>query len=501
MPDADVRVGGRYRLGRKLAAGGMGAVWEGWDERLHRTIAIKRLHLQPWMSDEERNVGVQRAMREARITARLHHPNVVQVFDIVDDQDRPCLIMEYVPSRSLQEIIRDGGPLPPADAVRIGALVAAGLAAAHAAGVVHRDVKPGNVLIGADGAVKVTDFGISRAFGDSTVTSTGLVIGTPAYLAPEVARGAAPTFATDVYALGATLYMMVEGKPPFGSDENPMAVLHRVASGEWDPPQRSGALSPLITRMMALDPNARPSMSEVASALQQLHSAVPGTADTTQIMRGATAPVPPVSPAAPLPLAPATTTQVRKRRNRSLLLPLLTLVLVLVLGAVVSYVLLSGSGDNGGPTTAATNTPGRTTQPAQRTRSSAKNSVTENSATQTSAVTTAPAANPPAGRGSPTASELAAAVTEYFQLVPDDLDAGWNRLTPHFQHTRAVDRQTYDSYWNSVDHVDVSNVQGIPPDGASADLVYYYTDGRVVPQHTTFRLVRRGGILKIDAES
>ncbi len=210
-------------------------------------VAVKRLHLQTWFTKAERDVAVQRAMREARITARLQHPNAVRVFDVVDDRGSPCLIMEYVPSRSLQQVVDANGPLPPAEVARIGTQVAAALAAAHRAGIVHRDVKPGNVLMADDGSAKITDFGISHAFDDSTLTSTGMVTGTPAYLAPEVARGAASDFASDVYSLGATLYMAVEGRPPVGAGEtNPIAVLHRVASGEWEPPTRSGPLTPML---------------------------------------------------------------------------------------------------------------------------------------------------------------------------------------------------------------------------------------------------------------
>ena len=492
MPDVD-RVGGRYRLGRKLASGGMGAVWEGWDLRLHRTIAIKRLHLQPWLSDAERNVGVQRAMREARITARLQHPNVVQVFDVVEDEDAPCLIMEYVPSSSLHDIIRDRGPLPPLEVARIGAQVAAGLAAAHAAGVVHRDVKPGNVLIVHDGSAKVSDFGISRAFGDATVTSAGLLVGTPAYLAPELARGAPPSFASDVYGLGATLYMAAEGKPPFGTDDNPMAVLHRVASGQWDPPERSGVLTPLLSRMMAVDPHARPAMPDVVAALRQMLTVAPAGENTTQVIREPTAPL------APLPHQPApTTTQLRRRRNRSLLLPLLILVLVLALGGTAAWLLLSGNSNNGTPAAGQTNGVRHTGGPVQH-RSSEHVSTTPNppptSPSQRSTSTTRPAS------GSATAQQLADAVSEYFQLVPNNLDAAWNRLTPNFQNTRAGGRGNFDRYWNTVESVDVLNVSGLPPNGAVATLLYHYKDGRDVTDRTTFTLVRQGGVLKIDTES
>ncbi|MGH8860226.1 MAG: serine/threonine-protein kinase, partial [Jatrophihabitantaceae bacterium] len=275
MPDADSRIGGRYRLVRQLATGGMGTVWEGWDERLQRPIAIKRLQLQPGLSRRDAEVASQRVMREARLTARLHHPNAVQVFDVVDDDNHPCLIMQYVPSRSLHDIVRDSGPLAPPEVARIGTQVAAALAAAHRAGIVHRDVKPGNVLIAEDGTAKITDFGISHAFDDASLTSTGMVTGTPAYLAPEVARGAASDFASDVYSLGSTLYMAVEGRPPFGTDPNPMAVLHRVASGRPQPPTRSGALAPMLHAMMSPDPAGRPSMVDIANALPDLHPITP----------------------------------------------------------------------------------------------------------------------------------------------------------------------------------------------------------------------------------
>jgi serine/threonine protein kinase len=490
VPDADVRVGGRYRLDRKLASGGMGAVWEAYDERLHRTIALKRLHLQPWLSEAERGVGVQRALREARITARLHHPNVVQVYDVVDDPDSPCLVMEYVPSRSLNDIVHDSGPLSPDEAARIGAQVAAGLAAAHAAGVVHRDVKPGNVLITGDGTAKVTDFGISHAFDDITLTATGLLVGTPAYLAPEVARGAAPDFASDVYSLGATLYMAMEGRAPFGTDDNPMALLHRVASGQWDPPTRAGVLSPLLTRMMALDPRTRPTMTDVSTELTERRPAAAAApaASTTQVLPVRTSPPPPVAGAG------------GKRRRPGLWLPLLVLLLVLAVGGIASWALLSDSGSGGGPG-ATGPTVGTTDPPARTNGSSQDNSGSDNSGHNGGPGSNEGNSGQGDAAGAPTAEELAAAITEYFQIVPSDLETGWDRLTSEFQQTRAGGWDAYQSYWNTVDHVDASNVVGTAPDRASADLVYYYTDGRVVPQHTTFTLVRQGGVLKIDSES
>ena len=188
----------RYRLVRQLGAGGMGVVWEARDERLHRQVAVKQLRHQPGLTEAETDVVVQRAMREARINARLEHPYAVSVFDVVEHEGSPCIVMELVPSMPLSEVMRELGALAPTEAARTGSQVAAALAVAHGLGIVHRDVKPGNVLIGDDGTARICDFGISRSFGDTALTMTGMITGTPAYLAPEVARGQEASFASDV---------------------------------------------------------------------------------------------------------------------------------------------------------------------------------------------------------------------------------------------------------------------------------------------------------------
>ena len=180
-------------------------------------------------------------MREGRIAGRLRHPNAIAVHDVVEHEGRPCLVMEYLRSESLGAVIAARGTLPPDEVAMIGAQVADALAEAHAAGIVHRDVKPDNVLITADGTAKITDFGVSRAAGDATVTATGFMAGTPAYLAPEVALGEDADFRSDVFSLGATLYAALEGEPPFGVDENAIAMLHKVAAGEVRPPRHGRA--------------------------------------------------------------------------------------------------------------------------------------------------------------------------------------------------------------------------------------------------------------------
>src|ERR1700712_4821403 len=256
-------IAGRYRLVNRIAVGGMGVVWEGRDELLARRVAVKQLLTQPGLSEADALLARNRVIREARITARLHHPNAVTIYDVVDDGDYPCLIMQFVPSSGLNALLRERGTLLPGQVARIGADLAAALHAAHQVGIVHRDVKPANVLITEDGTAKLTDFGISHAIGDVTLTSTGMVSGTPAYLAPEVARGGESGYAADVFSLGATMYAALEGAPPFGLDTNPMAVLHRVASGQLIPPKQSGPLTPLLLAMMAPNPADRPTMAEV----------------------------------------------------------------------------------------------------------------------------------------------------------------------------------------------------------------------------------------------
>jgi hypothetical protein len=209
-------------------------------------------------------------MREGRIAARLQHPNAVSVYDVVDDNGQPVLVMEYVPSRSLSAVLDEKNCLDPLEVARIGTQIATALTAAHAAGIVHRDIKPGNVLLADDGTVKITDFGISRATGDVTVTATGMLAGTPAYLAPEVAKGENPGPPSDVFSLASTLYAAVEGQPPFGHTDNTLALLHAVAACRTIPPHRAGPLTGLLSQMLRPNPQERPTMAETSKALAAL---------------------------------------------------------------------------------------------------------------------------------------------------------------------------------------------------------------------------------------
>ncbi|WP_043536284.1 serine/threonine-protein kinase [Saccharomonospora cyanea] len=260
---------GRYRLQREIGSGAMGTVWQAVDERLGRQVAVKELLLQPGLDATAAAQARERAQREGRIAARLHHPNAVTVHDVVEHDGLPVLVMEYFPARSLADVLATDGPLSPRAAAAIGAQVAAALAAAHDAGIVHRDVKPANVLLGGDGTAKLVDFGIAHAGGDVTVTQTGVVAGTPAYLAPEVARGRPSSPASDVFSLGSLLFAAVEGIPPFGeSEENTLGVLYQVAAGEVAPARRAGPLTPVLEGVLVPDPAARPSAAVVRDQLK-----------------------------------------------------------------------------------------------------------------------------------------------------------------------------------------------------------------------------------------
>ncbi|EHR49075.1 protein kinase family protein [Saccharomonospora marina XMU15] len=268
MSDEGRLVAGRYRVIKRIGTGAMGAVWQAHDEVLHRTVAIKQLLLQPGLDEHEAEDARQRTMREGRIAARLHHPNAITVFDVVtDDNGQPCLIMEYLASTSLAEELRQRTTLPPLEVAKIGAQIAAALKEAHAVGIVHRDIKPGNILLTGSGLVKITDFGISRAKDDVTVTKTGMIAGTPAYLAPEVAIGGNPGPESDIFSLGSTLYAATEGQPPFGLSENTLSLLHAVAAGQINPPRQSGPLASVLAVMLHPDTRHRPTAQECEELL------------------------------------------------------------------------------------------------------------------------------------------------------------------------------------------------------------------------------------------
>ncbi|MDQ4091979.1 MAG: protein kinase, partial [Actinomycetota bacterium] len=248
-----------------LGRGTMGTVWSAHDEVLGRPVAVKEVLLPPGIPEVEADAVRERTMREARTIAALSHPNVVTLYDVAREGAAPFVVMELVPSRSLAELLLQG-PLPLQQVIAVGAAVAAALQAAHAAGITHRDVKPGNVLVAHDGRIKLTDFGIARNPADQTLTATGLMLGSPAYIAPEIASGGPVNPAADLWGLGATLFSAVEGRPPYDAG-TAMATVASVVQDEVPRSSCTGPLAEVISGLMTKDPAHRMPLSQVRQLL------------------------------------------------------------------------------------------------------------------------------------------------------------------------------------------------------------------------------------------
>ncbi|HEX7744304.1 MAG TPA: serine/threonine-protein kinase, partial [Micromonosporaceae bacterium] len=261
-------VADRYRLVEPLGQGGMGRVWKARDEVLHRDVAIKELVPPPGLTDDERREMRERSLREARAIAQLNNINVVRVFDVLRTDGDPWIVMEYVPSRSLQDVLATDGPVSPVRAAEIGLGVLGALRAAHRAGVMHRDVKPGNVLLGDDGRVVLTDFGLATIPGDPTVTRTGLVLGSPAYIAPERAKDGTTGPEADLWSLGATLYAAVEGQSPYART-SAIATLAALATEPPPPSKNAGPLRPVLNGLLRKNPADRISMDDADRLLRR----------------------------------------------------------------------------------------------------------------------------------------------------------------------------------------------------------------------------------------
>ncbi|MEV0320102.1 serine/threonine-protein kinase [Streptomyces sp. NPDC050658] len=259
---------GRYRLGESIGRGGMGRVWRARDEVLHRAVAVKELTAAQFVQEADRAILFARTNAEARAAARINHPAVVTVHDVLEYDDRPWIVMELVEGRSLADAVRDEGRVEPVEAARIGLWTLRALRAAHAAGVLHRDVKPGNVLLADDRRILLTDFGIAAIEGDTTITRTGEVVGSVDYLAPERVSGANPGPASDLWALGATLYTAVEGISPFRRT-SPLGTMQAVVGEEPLPPEYAGALAPVISALLRKDPETRPTAEEAELMLAE----------------------------------------------------------------------------------------------------------------------------------------------------------------------------------------------------------------------------------------
>ncbi|MDX8030853.1 serine/threonine-protein kinase [Lentzea sp. BCCO 10_0856] len=465
------KLGDRYVLLDQLGAGAMGVVWRARDELLHRDVAVKQLLLND-VQPHESHEAVQRAMREGRIAARLQHPNAIAVYDVVVEAGKPCLVMEYLPSKNLSAILDERGPLPPQEAARIGSLAASALAAAHEAGIVHRDIKPGNVLIGRDGAVKITDFGISRALGDVAVTKTGMLAGTPAYLAPELARGADPAPPSDMFSLGATIYAMTEGEPPFGKSTNDLGLLYKVARGETRPPVRSGPLTGLLVRMLSNEPSQRPTATQAAQELKAIASGAVAT--VTRVIppgpppRSGTAVMPSSGPGTqgprtppprtrpPVPLPDPEPEPEPSSKNRGLAIAASILAVLLIAG--IAYAIVQGNKSENN-TADPSSTPVTTSEtPAETSEKPAQNTPapTSNKPTQTKP-SPPPSTKPPATKFTP--AQVVTFVKQHYAKLPKNPASARQDWNPDDAPQDYAD----DEYWKAYSKVVVKGNPVVTP--------------------------------------
>ncbi len=329
---ADRILAGRYRLLEMIGSGGMGAMWRAHDDVLGRYVAVKEIIFPPQMDPDERETARRRAVREAQLAARLLHRNIVTVYDIVEDDGRPAIVMELLPYRSLRDVIRDDGPLSPVEAARVGLGVLTALQAAHSAGVLHRDVKPANIVLGPGDRVILTDFGIAKAVDSPELTASGMLVGSPSYIAPERARGQQADEAADLWAVGASLYTAVEARPPFDRG-SALASLTAVVSDEPDPPVHAGPLRPVIEGLLRKDPDTR---LGIADAARMMHRIVDDRSATTVMPAFVSAALGPGAD------------RVSRRRDHHALLAAVALIVVAAAG-LTTFAVIAGRSSPGHP--------------------------------------------------------------------------------------------------------------------------------------------------------
>ena len=477
---------GRYTFEREIGRGASGAVHLGRDTLLGRDVALKRVGYVPGGTSPEE----VRAEREARIAASLSHPHLVGVFDLVHVGDSFWLVMEYVEGTSLSALVKQEGPQPAERARRLVGQLASAVAFVHANSVVHRDVKPSNVLVAHPGTArenaKLTDFGIARGDEDRALTKTGLVTGSPAYLSPEVVTGGRATQASDVWAIGATLFHLLAGHPPYDTSENVLSTMYRIVN---EPPPRletDPRLAEVLEHTMTTDPADRWTAEQVRD-----HLLSPGA-------RRPAMQVPSPAPVVPRPRPTGGTTAARTSPAPSAMdRPLwhwVALAGTVTVATVTAFVLaFAGSDDEarGVPTA----------------RESASLAASSPSTEPRTVPGSEPTAAGPSNTPSPSATD--AAVTDddleefartYLIAAPNDPSTAWNRLTPGFQRA-AGGWSGYRGWWTSVRSAELLSVQG----DADAMRVTYrvrYTlqNGRTSTENVSLGLVQQGGALLISDE-
>ncbi len=446
-------IAGRYTLEREIGRGGSGTVHLAHDEVLGRTVAVKRIGILPG-----EHVALERAGREARLAAALNHPHVVSVFDLVEEEDVHWLVMEYVNGRTIGEIVRADGPLDVTEAATYLAQTADALADAHQAGIVHRDVKPSNILV-SGGVAKLSDFGIAKSADDASLTQTGLVTGSPAYLAPEVASGSSATPASDVWSLGATLYHAVTGRPPYDIGDNLIGALYKIV--HEDPPRlpEDHPMAGLLSVMMTREPENRWPMAKVRDQLARLargqRAIVPAAAPRVNGERTGELPTVRTEPTPPDDEQP--------RRSRA---PYawIALAAVLAVAAVVAAYVWAGR-----------ETPEAVEDDTPRSPTSS----------QTTSTSTAPPLS-----AEDTREQMDAFIASYLSTVTRNPRKAFDQLTPEFQQVSGG-YEGYIGWWGKVRSARLADVQSDPSDltvGYTVD--YVFTSGARDTQDVRLQLQR-----------
>ena len=275
LADTGRVIAGRYRLQAPIGRGAMGVVWRAHDQLLDREVAVKEVQIAETLTDAERANAYQRTLREAKTAARLNHPAVVTVYDVCQDEGRPWIVMQLVSAQSLDQVLAASGPLSPRRAAEMARQLLSALSVAHAAGVMHRDVKPSNVLLGSDDRAVLTDFGIATFQGDSKLTQTGMVMGSPGFTAPERIRGEDASAASDLWSLGATLFAAVEGHGPFEQRGGAITTMSAIINEDAPDAPHAGALGPVIAALLRREPADRPDASAAARMITDVLPLLP----------------------------------------------------------------------------------------------------------------------------------------------------------------------------------------------------------------------------------
>ena len=499
-------IAGRYTLEREIGRGGAGSVHLAHDDLLDRSVAIKRIGLLPGTTGQD----IARAQREARLAAGINHPHVVSIFDLVKDEDCYWLVMELVAGRSLTEVVSEEGPLPATRAAGIVAQAADALVQAGKAGIVHRDVKPGNIMVNEENHAKLGDFGIARTGTDTALTQTGFVTGSPAYLAPEVASGSPATPASDVWSLGATLFYAVTGRPPYDVGDNIMGCLYRIVHEEPPRLPDDHPLAGLLGMMLVKDPAQRWPVERVRDDLRRVahgsasrapaplaRGAHPGEvtaplavraggagADPTRAGAPRSTSSLPVTPVAPPPAPPGSGSDEPRRRRPFGWVAAAVLALVLVVG-LGAWWLRPGDGERPSGDAGAT----RSARPSGSDKPSASQEPTDSASEEPSPSDTQ---EPTPATGGGERAAMRRFVQDYFATVTSDPRSTWEMLTPEFQ-AASGGYGRYSGFWSTIDSATPYDI-AVDPDAltTSYPIDYVTTSGARKTQQVQLQLAKEG---------